>query len=128
MREKGLNGHGEPWMKNGDPDKVQATTSSGGLGVMVRGAFWGPNKSYLYLLWRDFAASKQGYSADFYIQVPENNVTGIYTPDLTFMQDNDPIHSAKTVKKWLSEMGIKVRDWPPYGPDLNPIENLWALL
>ncbi|KAG5746687.1 hypothetical protein H9Q73_014428, partial [Fusarium xylarioides] len=24
--------------------------------------------------------------------------------------------------------GIEVLDWAPYSPDLNPIENIWALL
>jgi hypothetical protein len=26
---------------------------------------------------------------------------------------------------WFSENGVVLIDWPPYSPDLNPIENLW---
>ena len=32
------------------------------------------------------------------------------------------------MQEWLHEAGVTCIDFPPYSPDLNPIENLWSVL
>jgi transposase len=41
------------------------------------------------------------------------------------LHDNSPQFSSREVQRWLHNSAINVLDWPPYSPDLNPIENLW---
>ena len=45
-------------------------------------------------------------------------------PGDIFMHDNAPTHREHTVAQLLEDLGIEVMVWPPYSPDLNPIENL----
>ena len=46
------------------------------------------------------------------------------SPGLLFMQDNAPSHAAQYTLDELSERDIHVITWPPFSPDLNPIEKV----
>lgn len=78
---------------------------------------------------------KGGMDADKYIdQVVEPHVWNCYC-DLTdkrghmyFMHDNAPSHTSTKTKKALAEIALPQMMHPANSPDLNPIENLWAVL
>lgn len=119
-----LNTLGEKWKK----EYIVPYTKSKGLSIMIWAAIWGRGHSRINMLNRDPRCERNGYSAGSYIEILENNLITIWEPGLEFMQDNAPIHTARLVKKWLGDHEIPVIDWPPYSPDLNPIEHAWAKL
>jgi len=45
--------------------------------------------------------------------------------ELLLMQDGAPGHAAKATREDLAERGVEVIHWPPFSPDLNPIETVW---
>ncbi|SCN95868.1 uncharacterized protein FFB20_10071 [Fusarium fujikuroi] len=60
-----------------------------------------------------------------------------YLPDLieegeTFQHDNARTFTCRKVQDWLRpwarRRGVFLADWPPYSPDLSPVENLWKVL
>jgi len=44
------------------------------------------------------------------------------------LHDNDKKFSSRLVTEQLHTLGVSKLDFPPYSPDLNPIENLWATM
>lgn len=47
-------------------------------------------------------------------------------PDHTFMQDNAPSHTSAQTTIEIASRRIRTALWPPYSPDLNPIEQVSA--
>ena len=50
---------------------------------------------------------------------------------MIFMQDNHAAHKSRATMEYLEhaaeQLDFDIMAWPPHSPDLNPIENLWAL-
>jgi transposase len=44
------------------------------------------------------------------------------------MHDNAGIHRARKVQEFIQRHRIRVINWPPYSPDLNPVEHMWWVL
>ena len=111
---------------------IQTYDAKRNLKVMVWAAFWDLGSSSLYIMDRDFESKKHGYSAESYLEVLDAQVGPIFEKlsangdNYDFMQDNAPIHTARKVREWFEVRGIFcLEDWPPYSPDLNPIEHCW---
>lgn len=49
-------------------------------------------------------------------------------PQLIFMQDNSPVHSANRCMELLGQQTFDTMEWAPLSPDLNPIENVWSYM
>ncbi len=115
-----------------DKNMIQTYDCKKNIKVMVQGCFWDDGRSSLYIIDRDFESKKHRYFAKSYLEVLNAKVASIYASlDLgyLFMQDNASIYTAIKVKEWFANYRInKIKDQPPYSPNLNLIEHIQQIL
>ena len=63
-----------------------------------------------------------------YLKILEEHIFPHSDEIVCFQQDNAPPHKTFNVLNSFKDAHIDVMNCPPYSPDLNPIENVWALL
>lgn len=127
-KTKVLRRPGEEWDKTCVEEKVQRKK-----GWMFWGSFWGCIRGPAFLWEKDWGTiNGKSYRE---ITIPRlvaylEDIGGLKGGDreLYFMQDNAPGHAAQETKDLLYNFAVVVVNWPPYSPDLNPIETVWKYM
>ena len=73
---------------------------------------------------------EENLNSDKYVQILSSKIEEMKminnSNSILLQVDNWRVHWFLDFLRFYYDNDIKVLDWPPYSPNLNPIENIWA--